>query len=880
MTEYFDKDMLSQIIGSISDIVFSTDVDGHIRYVNQSFTSVTGYSAEEVIGKKASILKSGLMDNNYYADVWNTILSGHTIHAVVTNRRKNGSLFYYDQTITPVVDEKGKIVHFVSTGEDISAEYEAKKKLRHQQELMELFVKHSPAAVAMFDRDLRYLMTSDQWLTDYSLTGQQVLGKTHYELFPEIENRSDWKEYHRRALEGERISREEDAFIRSDGRTDWIRWSLQPWHGEDGKIGGIIMFTQLVNEQKEILQKLNREKELSRLFLEVAGTMFVVLDRSGSVVLANKKVSEVLGYTSEELVGRNWFSMFFPEEEVETKTVNENRIIRVGEEFQNYFEKTVHTKSGLKLCIGWYNTVIRDDSGIITHTISSGHDLTDRLRSEEELRHHKENLESIVTERTKSLSIANRTLTEREEELRKASERAEEANRAITMFLTNMSHEIRKPLNSVIGFTQLLRKEKGNSPDQNEKLDIISRSSDHLLALIDDILEISKIEAGKLTLDSSPFNLHELIRNLDSMFLYREQTQGLSLRIEKEQNIPEQVIGDARKLRQLFFNLIGNALKYTDFGEIVVSIKAEIVSEESIILKGTVRDSGTGISKEDIRTILNYFEQSHNQARNRGGTGLGLAIAKEIVELMDGSISAESTPGVGSTFRFEVKLGYCSQADTVEIVDAACSDYDSDMDTRIHVLEDNLDVLVIDDNETNRKLLEILLARTGFSVHEAVDGSKGLELFMKKNFRAVFADLSMPLMDGYEFAQRVRAMGPEKNGTAIIAVTAAFVRDLPAGLFDALLMKPIRECELISLISRFFRVEYTAPLQDYRRGISAHLLESVYISALEGDIQRLQELADTVRSGNPAAAAFILEKTDKFDMGSIQHAFSLQEAFS
>ncbi len=880
MTSFFDKEMLSQIIESISNIVFSTNPEGVIEYVNQSFTAVTGYCAEEATGKKASILKSGLMDDDYYADVWNTILSGRTVKAVVTNRRKDGSLFYYNQTITPVFDEEGNIAHFVSTGDDVSAEYEAKMKLRHQQELTELFVKHSPAAVAMFDRDLRYLITSDQWLTDYSLAGQEVIGKTHYEVFPEIENRQDWKEYHRRALEGEGISREQDAFRRSDGKTDWIRWSLQPWYLENGEVGGIIMFTQLINEQKALLEKLEREKELSRLFLEVAGTMFVVLDRSGSVVLVNKKVSEILGYSRRELIGKNWFRMIIPEEKEKQKgkkSLTDNRIIREGEKFLNYLEKSITTKSGTRRCIGWFNTVIRDASGRISHTISSGHDITDRLRSEEELRHHKENLESIISERTRSLSIANHTLTEREAELKEATRRAEEANRAKTMFLTNMSHEIRTPLNSIIGFTQLLRKDAANSPDQNEKLDIIGRSSDHLLALIDDILEISKIEAGKLKLDRSPFNLHELIANLESMFRYRAQPEGLSLKIEKEADIPEHVLGDARKLRQLFFNLISNALKYTDFGEIVVSLGTEPLSEERILLKGSVRDSGTGISGEDIRTIFNYFEQSHNQARNRGGTGLGLAIAKEIVELMEGSISAESTPGAGSTFSFEVKLDLYPGAGSVLTEETTCKDPEENSETDFHLLEENREVLILDDNELNRKLLRILLERTGFSVHEAADGSEGLELFLKNSFRAVFADLSMPVMDGYGFARKVRAMAQEKNRTIIIAVTAAFARDVPSGLFDALLTKPIRDCDLNNVIRKFFRVEYSAPPQDYRQGISADLLEQVYNSAVEGDIYRLHELAEMVRSGNPEAAAFILEKTDKFDMGSIQNAFTSQE---
>lgn len=877
MTDPFSRPGLAfKILEAASDIFFVTDPSGTIEYVNAAFTAATGYTPEEAVGKKPSILKSGLMEERYYEGVWKTILSGRTIRATVINRNKHGSVFHYDQTITPVLDDDGTIIHFVSTGKDVSEKLAAENTIRKQEEMLRLFIKHVPAAVAMFDTSMRYIVTSDQWLKDYGLEGRDLTGESHYDVFPGIRSRQDWMEYHRRALAGESISAGDDTLERADGKVDWLNWSIEPWYDGDGAIGGIIMFTKTINDQKAILRRLEKEKELSRLFLDVAGTMFVVLDRFKNIILVNRKTCEMVEYSRDALIGKNWFDTVIPEEQrAEMKRLFALLIDEGTDELQ-YNENEIVSKSGKRLIIGWYNTVLRNDAGEITHSISSGHDIGERLRAEEELRQNKENLELIVQERTRKLESSR-------EELLRAKKSAEQANSAKTLFLANISHEIRTPLNSIIGFTQLLRKSQSNTREQNEKLDIIGKSSEHLLELIDDLLEISRIESGRIVLQKEPFDLHRLVRTVESMFMYRAQARGISLRFEPDPALQRFVIGDQKRIRQLFFNLIGNAVKYTDEGEIVVSLRTDPAPEGGLLLTASVKDSGTGILEEDLDTIFNYFEQSGDRSRNRGGTGLGLAIAKEITGLMGGTIEAESRPGAGSTFTFTIELGYVqgqeqAGAQPEPRSSEMCVDEKHDEEELV-VDEHDKDVLVIDDDEMNRRLLELLLGRMGFSVSAASGGAEGLKLTEKRNFRAIFLDLSMPHMNGYEFARRLRSSGSAGRFSPVFAVTAGVVKD-DEKLFDAVLSKPIHTQALNDVLSRYFRLKKASVFSslDCMDSLDEELITGIHDAAVEGDIGRLNDLASAVEPYNVAAAAFIREHTGRFDMAAIQQLFGQEKA--
>lgn len=744
----------------------------------------------------------------------------------------------------------------------------------HSSILLRLFVKHTPAAVAIVDTEMRYLLVSDRWLQDFRIEEASIIGKSHYEVFSEIEKMEEWKELHRRALSGEILRREEDPFPRLDGTVDWLKWELVPWYLEDGDIGGIIMFAEVITERKNAVLRLAREKERAQLYLDTAGTIFVVLDRNGNIVLLNKKGCEVLGYEEEEVLGVNWFSTILPEdvrEEVGTvfREIMEGNIIP-----NEYVESRVLTKGGKERWIGWYNSVIRDDTGNIEATISSGHDISSRKKAEDELKAHRNRLEAIVKERTESLERTNK-------ELEHAKQEAEKANVAKSIFLANMSHEIRTPLNTIIGFSQILDKDSSLNQKQNEQIGIIKNSGEHLLSLITDILELSKIEAGGVSIEAHHFNLHNLADVLRSMFLYRAELKGLDFSFDLDPGVPMFVHGDERKLRQIFFNLISNAVKFTDAGSVKVRMWTEPMQDGDIRLHASVEDTGIGINEEEFERVFRQFEQTSVAEDRRGGSGLGLAITREIIQLMDGDIFIDKKKTDGTLFHFFVRL----QRGVEKHRSADSFDERSRKGYILMPDEPRRNVLIVDDNLGNRKLLQAVLKPLGFHTREAVNGAEAVKMYRQENADLLLLDLSMPVMNGFECARSIRKIQDPAAPPVIFAVTAGNANDnTPNGDqtdFDAILYKPIDIKNMIATLSEYFQFYY----EEQRRKSKAvekagdapdlsfipeDVRTALLTAVLEGDIKAIETQIGNIRNTNPGAAAVLLHKAKAFQFEELK----------
>jgi signal transduction histidine kinase/ActR/RegA family two-component response regulator len=422
----------------------------------------------------------------------------------------------------------------------------------------------------------------------------------------------------------------------------------------------------------------------------------------------------------------------------------------------------------------------------------------ERRRSELRLGKLHEELEQRIEQRTHALECAVA-------ELSSAREAAEAASAAKSSFLANMSHEIRTPMNAILGFAQLLADDRELSPAQAEKLDAIQRSGEHLLSVIDDVLQMSKIESGRSSVQAQPCELRQVLSDVERMFRIQAQSKGLLLLVGADAEVPVHVLSDRAKLRQVLINLVGNAIKFSERGSVLVEVSASALAPGRALLRFSVRDTGVGIAPEAQGSLFQPFVQLAQPGERTAGTGLGLAISKRLVELLGGQIGLESQPGVGSRFWFELPLE-CS-AESAAAPATFCSPADPPASSAPSPAMSRerapLRLMIVDDHKLNRQVLGELLAPFGFALLEAADGSEAVNLFAQHKPELVLMDMRMPVMDGYEAMRRIRAT-PGGAQARIVAVTAsAFEDDLRAiqqSGADDVLRKPYRKEALLRIV--------------------------------------------------------------------------------
>ena len=429
------------------------------------------------------------------------------------------------------------------------------------------------------------------------------------------------------------------------------------------------------------------------------------------------------------------------------------------------------------------------------------------LASEQNYRILNEHLEQRVADRTAELEINNQNLQELSVELEKTKNKAEAANHAKSVFLANMSHELRTPMNAVLGFSQLLQKDRTLTPTQRENLNIINNSGRHLLDLINDILDMAKIEAGRVKIEINCFDLGVLLRDVIDMMHERAEAKGLELLLDQSSDFPRFVCMDESKLKQVLLNLISNAVKYSKRGGVRVRLNANLDSNSSECeLIFVIEDTGIGISPQDLPLIFDTFVQVGGESEQKG-TGLGLPITKEYIELMGGSITVTSELNQGSCFTVKLPAIRVSS----EQVPAA----PSHGKLSVISLEEGQPVyrvLIIEDQAENRLLLKNLLTSVGFDVYEAMNGQEGVEKFAQLQPSFIWMDRRMPVMDGIEATRQIRAL-PNGKKVKIVAVTASVFLEqrqefLAAGV-DDIVKKPYRDNEIFESMAKHLGVKFS-----------------------------------------------------------------------
>ncbi len=395
---------------------------------------------------------------------------------------------------------------------------------------------------------------------------------------------------------------------------------------------------------------------------------------------------------------------------------------------------------------------------------------------------------------------------EAEKELKEAKEAAVKANKAKSEFLANMSHELRTPLNAILGFTRLISRDSSISSEYRQYLEIVNRSGEHLLELINDILEMSKIEAGRTVFNPSNFDLYALLDNIAEMLRPQAQAKALSLIFDRSSDLPQYICTDESKLRQVFINLLGNGLKFTESGGVTLRGKVGEKRGDYQRLLWEIEDTGAGIAPEEIYKLFQPFNQTETGRKSQQGTGLGLPISKKFVELMGGAIGVSSILGQGSVFSFDIQVGLVGENEIKTETNRA----------KVIALAENQPkyrILVVDDRPESRLLLLKLLTTLGLSVQEAANGQEAIAIWQAWQPHLIWMDMRMPVKDGYEATREIRQLEADNRGkTVIIALTAsAFEEDralvIAAGC-DDFVRKPFREEVIWQKMGEYLGLKY------------------------------------------------------------------------
>jgi PAS domain S-box-containing protein len=761
------------ILDIASDAIISINSQQQITLFNKGAEQIFGYTTEEVLGKPLNLLMPERFANLHHQHVSQysqTESHGRQMaeRGAIFGRRKDGSEFPVEASISKLnlQDE----VIFTTFLRDISARQLIENALRDSEARFQTFMNHSPAAAWISDANGVLVYVSQTYLRTFDLPTDDLIGKSLFELYPPsiaqqfLDNIQTVAQTFQ-VVKAVEIAPRPDKSL---GHFLVYKFPIPDLSGEI-LIGGVAID---ITQQHQAEMALQLSEERLQLALEASGDGLWDWDISTGKVYLNSYYQEMLGYHPGELIMNTivWEKMIHPDDK---SKVFERLNAHCQDPSVNYnFDYRVRCKSGeWKWVANYGKVVLRDLQGKPLRMIGTHKDISDRKQTE----------------------LA----------LRQAMEAAEAANLAKSIFLANMSHELRTPLNVILGFTQVMARDPSLTSTQQEDLQTIQRSGDHLLSLINDVLDLSKIEAGHCTLEETGFDLIALLHSLRNMLAERASSKGLDLCFEIAPEVPQFIVADAQKLRQILINLLSNAIKFTKKGNITLRVQTQEFQQPNTLMF-EVEDTGVGIAPEELNTIFDAFVQAQAGKRSVSGTGLGLTISRKLLELMGGEITVKSKIEQGSTFSFSLPVRLTDGVDlTPEQSDRLVIGLAPGQPHRR--------ILVVDDRSENRLLMVRLLSNLGLEVREASNGQEAVQLWREWLPDLTWMDIRMPILNGYEATKQIRAMEQGKT-SIIIALTAQASQSdrtlaLAAGCNDYI-SKPFREQTLFLKMAEYLGLEY------------------------------------------------------------------------
>ncbi|WP_162426460.1 PAS domain S-box protein [Pontibacter pudoricolor] len=750
LTAKEQNDFIRLVMDSSPSLIYVKDGESKFKMANKGVAELFDLPLSDLLEKDNKELFPILADREHFEkDDQKVIAENREIIVEECFTKRDGSNVWFKTIKRPLVSSDGQL-HILGISTDITAQRKATKQLEESEELYRLLSENSKDMISLHELNGRYIFISKAVEEMLGYTASEVIGHLPQLLI----HPDDYQLLHIsfRNVQAKKVNTNvEHRLIRKDGSTLWVETNLKPLLDAEGNIVKIQSSARDISLRRVNAEALKRSERKYRDLINYSQAFICAHDMQGTILSANPYLLNMLGYTEEEIIGKQLTS-FFPQEH--------------RKNFANYIDKFQDSNfaEGV-LCILnkhnqerflYYQNYKAEEPDMPAYIIGLAQDITDRLQTEHDLK--------------------------------RAKEAAEESAKVKENFLANMSHEIRTPMNGILGMAGLMQKTNLDEA-QNNYLKIIKQSAENLLVVINDILDVAKIEAGKLDLEQIPFNLGDSIRNSFQALIYKAEEKEIAYSFEAQQEQYPLVVGDPYRLNQVLLNLLNNAIKFTDVGS--VTLKCQLVSEtpEELTIEFEVADTGIGIPAEKLEIIFDGFTQAYSSiTRKYGGSGLGLSICKNLVEMQGGSIWVDSKDGKGSVFKF--KLTYAKATETQQTEN---NNLEVDFDSL-----EPLHILIAEDNEINVFLAQSILEGWNFTVDVAQNGSKAVEMALQNRYDVILMDIQMPELSGIDATLEIRANADQTiSNVPIIALTAnAFKGDaekyLAVGMNDYI-SKPFQE---------------------------------------------------------------------------------------
>ncbi|MFO1398149.1 MAG: PAS domain S-box protein [Burkholderiales bacterium] len=762
------------IVEATADWIWETDAQWRYTYVSDSVEAALGYRPAEVIGRTPFDFMPADEAARVHAAFAAAAAQGAPLrNAGHVNVHRSGELRHMQTSARPVLSADGQVIGYRGLGHDVTEQERAALTLRESEARYRELFEANPHPMWVYDpATLRFLAVNDAAVAQYGYSREEFLAMTIADIRPAGD-----------------VARLREAV---DAQVDNAPPRLWHHRRKDGSLISVEISSHrlqfdahnaVVVLANDVTRRLAAEQQLRKLSMaiEQSPSAVVITDPGWHVEYVNEAFVATTGYAREEILGRSVLvlrspNVGTPEEPALSDT------LAAGRAWHGEF--TNRRKDGTDYVASAVVAPIREADGTVTHFVAVQEDITEKKRLAEELDHHRHHLADLVELRTAELSVATRAATA--------------ANAAKSAFLTNMSHEIRTPMNAVLGFAYLLRR-SGVTAQQQDWIDKLTTAGEHLLLLINDILDLSKIESGKLVLESVDFPLQTIVDNVRSLVWEQARRKNLVLTTDCD-DVPVWLRGDPTRLRQALLNFAGNAVKFTDAGRIAISARLMREEAQGVLVRFEVSDTGAGVAEARLATLFEAFRQGDDSTtRKHGGTGLGLAITRRLAEAMGGEAGATSRVGIGSTFWFTAWLAR-GEAPRPVATPAA-----GNPESELRARHAGTRILLVEDDPINQEVAVILLADVGLVVDVAHDGEQAVAMVSDAH-RLVLMDLQMPRMDGFEATRAIRAL-PGRAPIPILAMTAnAFDEDrrrcLEAGM-DDFLAKPFDPADLYATVCRW-----------------------------------------------------------------------------